>query len=211
MKIIKTFENFSEDKEYTFDELSQEAKDRAIEKERESMHDSMGDWWYEDVIQSETDKLIEEGFSDSDMEILFDGFNSQGDGASFTGRVNDNGVFVKETLGMKIPDAVTDNIFIEVVRTDSRHVHENTVRLDCEVDGEEEVEIINFGADIIINANVEDYCEDVNEKGGEWLKSRCIDIFNRLRKEYDGYFEESHIIADIKANGTLFDEEGNVI
>ena len=212
MKIIKTFENFSEDDvEYDFDELSADAKNHAVENERDSMHDAIGDWWYEDIINDETEKLKGEGFSDRNLEILFDGFNSQGDGASFTGRVDDNDVFIKETLGMKMPDAAIENILIEVIRIDSRHVHENSVRLQCEVDGEEEIEAFNFGEDIVINVNVEDYCEDIDKTGGEWVKSRCKSIFERLRKEYESHFEEEHIIADIKANGIKFDEDGNII
>jgi hypothetical protein len=165
MKIIKTFENFySEDyKEYTFDELSQEAKDHAIENERSSMYESMGDWWYEPIIEGETEKLESEGFDD--IEIQFTGFNSQGDGASFTGKISDKAIFVNETLGMKVKDIILDNMSISVIRTDTRHVHENSVRLDCEVDGEDEIDFFRAGADINITFNVQDYCDKIEEKG----------------------------------------------
>ena len=51
MKIIKTFEGFANEKSYTFDELSQEAKNHAIQNEINSMDDTMGDWWYEPIIE----------------------------------------------------------------------------------------------------------------------------------------------------------------
>jgi hypothetical protein len=211
MKIIKTFENFDNEgnKEYFFDELSQEAKDHAIENERSFMEENMGDWWYEPIIDGETEKLESEGFED--IDIQFTGFHSQGDGASFTGRVRDKEMFVNGMLGMKVKNIILDNISISVVRTDNRHLHENSVRFDCEVDGEDEIDFFRAGADINITFNVQDYCDKIEEKGSVWVKSRCLEIYKKLNKEYDTYFEDDHIIAGIKANDLKFDEEGNIL
>ena len=213
MKIIKTFESFEEDREYTFDELSQEDKDHEIENERNSMDDTMGDWWYEGIIEDEAQKLRDEGFVD--VEIEFSGFNSQGDGASFTGRVTDIKLFVEGTLNMqKINDRVLGNINISVVRIDSRHVHENSVRFDCEVEDEDEDEIVLFrapGSGLNISISTQSQCNDIEEVGGSWVRSRCKEIYSKLNKEYDSYFEDENIIADIKANDYKFDEDGNII
>jgi hypothetical protein len=210
MKIIKTFESF-EEKEYTFDELSQDAKNHAIENERGSLYDSMGDWWYEGTIEDEAQKLRDEGFED--VDIQFSGFHSQGDGASFTGRVSDIKLFVKGTLDMKtMSDQVLDNIYISVVRTDTRHVHENSVRFDCEVDGEEEIVLFRApGSNLDIKISIQSQCDKIEEVGAPWVKSRCKEIYEKLGKEYDSYFEEEHIIADIKANDCKFDEDGDLI
>jgi hypothetical protein len=213
MKIIKTFESFEEDREYSFDELSQDAKDHAIENERNSVDDHMGDWWYEGIIEDEAQKLRDEGFVD--VEIEFSGFNSQGDGASFTGRVTDIKLFVQGTLNMqKINDRILDNINISVVRIDSRHVHENSVRFDCEVEDEDEDEIVLFrapGSGLNISISTQSQCNNIEEVGGPWLRSRCKEIYFKLNKEYDSYFEDENIIADIKANDYKFDEDGNII
>jgi len=210
MRIIKTFESFDEDKEYTFDELSPEAKERAIENERSSMDESMGDWWYEPIIEGETEKLESEGFED--IDIQFTGFHSQGDGASFTGRVKDMKLFVKGTLGMKnIDDRVLENIEISIVRTYTRHVHENSVRFECKVDDEEEDIVLFRAAGLNIKISIPDQCQKIEEVGGPWVRSRCKEIYSRLNKEYDSYFEDDHIIADIKANDYKFDKDGNII
>lgn len=211
MKIIKTFESFEEEMEYTFDELSQDAKDHAIEKERSSMHDTMGDWWYEGIIEGETEKLKDEGLDD--IDIQFSGFHSQGDGASFTGRVTDIKLFVKETLDMKkMNDQVLDNISISIVRIDNRHVHENSVRFDCEVDGEDEIVLFRApGSDINISISVQSQCDKIEEVGVPWARGRCKEIYSKLNKEYDSYFEDEHIIADFKENDRKFDENGNLI
>jgi hypothetical protein len=212
MRIIKTFESFEEDKEYTFDELSPEAKDHAIENERSSMDDTMGDWWYEGIIEEEDNKLRDEGLYDVGIE--FSGFNSQGDGASFTGKVKDVKLFVKGTLGMKnVDDRVLENIEISIVRIDRRYFHENSVRFDCEVDSEEE-DIVLFrapGSGLDIKISIPGQCQKIEEVGAPWVKSRCKEIYSRLNKEYDSYFEDDHIIADIKANDYKFDEDGNII
>jgi hypothetical protein len=208
MKIIRTFESFDEHKRYEFDDLSQEAQQTAIENERNSMDEAMGEWWYEPIIEGETEKLKSEGFDD--IDIQFSGFHSQGDGASFTGEIPDRETFVKETLGMEMPDEVLENMHMVVIRTDTRHLHENTVRFDCEVDGEDEIQLLKLGADVDIKLDVQEYCDKIEKVASVWVKSRCQEIYSKLNKEYDSYFEEDHIIADIKANELKFDEDGNI-
>jgi len=97
-----------------------------------------------------------------------------------------------------------------VIRTDTRHMHENTVRFDCEVDGEDEISLLKLGAEVDIKFDVQEYCDEIEKVASVWVKSRCREIYNKLNKEYDSYFEEDHIIADIKANELKFDEDGNI-
>lgn len=70
------------DKGLPFDQLEDYAKEKALDRERDSVLRDQDTYWSEcitDDWKSELDKL---GFSDS--EISWSGFSSQGDGASFT-------------------------------------------------------------------------------------------------------------------------------
>jgi hypothetical protein len=70
-------------KVYKFDELSEQAKQVAIEENR----DINVDWdWYEPMFEGFKEQLEEVGFYD--VDIFFRGFYSQGDGASFDGKIN---------------------------------------------------------------------------------------------------------------------------
>jgi hypothetical protein len=66
---------------YSFDELSDKAKEKAIESIRNQEHYPHDDW-NEGVYESWKEKLNTFGYPDAD--IRYSGFWSQGDGASFT-------------------------------------------------------------------------------------------------------------------------------
>lgn len=75
-----------ETKVYTFEELSDEAKQVALDRHREiNAHDG----WWDPIYEGLTEKAKEAGFEVQD--IYFSGFWSQGDGAMFTYKgFNDN-------------------------------------------------------------------------------------------------------------------------
>jgi hypothetical protein len=70
-------------KTYSFDELSDTAKQKALEISRE---DNVGYYWTQVVEWDWQDKLEALGYYD--IGILYSGFWSQGDGACFTAKIN---------------------------------------------------------------------------------------------------------------------------
>lgn len=70
--------------ELAFSELSPDAQERAIEKERNYRYEDPDTDWAEHLTDEWKTELEEMGFSDP--EIAWSGFSSQGDGASFTCR-----------------------------------------------------------------------------------------------------------------------------
>jgi len=68
---------------YMFDELSEKAKERVLEKHRDINVDHE---WHESTIAAWKEKLAEKGFEDA--KIYFSGFSSQGDGACFDAECN---------------------------------------------------------------------------------------------------------------------------
>lgn len=111
---------------FKFNELSPDAQKKAIE----GLHDINVDydWW--EFEQTKTN-LATKGFEDAD--ISFSGFGSQGDGASFTARVNLE-TYLKDRPKYRriIPLAQQGYIAYKVSRISSHCFHENTCRIeDC--------------------------------------------------------------------------------
>ena len=201
---------------YEIHELSKASKKAAIEeiKRMDSFaeQDVDLDW----VIENETEDLQALGLDN--VEIAFTGFWSQGDGASFIGRVDDIPKFIK-TIGItdeilpKALEAFEDVYEMEIIRIDSRYVHENTVRFDIsEIDDPEILIMTGFGlGDVTLNLN--DILEEIGfeAKASKWVKDKCKEIYRKLEKAYEGEFSDEAAEQWADSMGMEFDKEGNLI
>jgi hypothetical protein len=152
------------------------------------------------------------------VEISFTGFWSQGDGASFTARVNDIPNFIK-TVGITddiLPKALKgfEEVYeMRIVRTDSRYSHENTVRFEIEeMDDTELILMSPFGVgDITIDLN--DLLGDIGleAKASAWVKAKSKEIYRELEKAYEDEFSDEAVIEWADDMGIEFDEEGNEV
>jgi hypothetical protein len=202
---------------YTILELNTEAKEKALQS---IMNDSIFrnkdvdlDW----AVENAQDEL-EEGFGLSNVEISFSGFWSQGDGASFTGRVVDIPKFIR---AIGIQDEILDKAMkaleevyeMSIVRIDSRYVHENTVRFDLDpIDDTELILMSPFGlGDITLDLNdllVEIGLED---KASKWVKEKSREIYDKLERAYEDEFSEDAAEEWADQWEIQFDEEGNEV
>jgi hypothetical protein len=201
-------------KTYKIHELSKEAKKSAIEeiKNRDSFQDRDIDLDW--VIENETEDL--EALGLENVEIAFTGFWSQGDGASFTARVNDIPNFIK-TIGItddilpKVLAAFEEVYEMRIVRTDSRHFHENTVRFEIEeMDDTELILMSGFGiGDITVDLN--ETLEEIGleDKASEWVKTKSKEIYRTLQKAYEDEFSDEVAEEWVDSMEIEFDEEGN--
>ena len=203
-------------KTYTISELSPEAKQTAIEGIRNDRGFTEREIDLDWVIENETEDL--EALGLDNVEIAFTGFWSQGDGASFTARVNDIPAFIK-TIGVtdeilpKVLAAFEEVYEMRIVRTDSRYFHENTVRFEIEeMDDTELILMSGFGiGDITVDLN--ETLEEIGleKKASEWLKAKCKEIYRKLEKAYDEEFSEEAAEELIDSIGMEFDKEGNEV
>ena len=201
---------------YTISELSPEAKKTAIEGIRNDRGFTERDVDLDWVIENETEDL--EGLGLENVEIAFTGFWSQGDGASFTARVNDIPAFIK-TIGVtdeilpKVLAAFEEVYEMRIVRTDSRYFHENTVRFEIEeMDDTELILMSPFGiGDITVDLS--ETLEEIGleKKASEWVKSKCKEIYRKLEKAYNEEFSEEAAEEWVDFIGIEFDEEGNEV
>ena len=204
-------------KTYEIHELSKASKKAAIEeiKRMDSFaeQDVDLDW----VIENETEDL--EALGLENVEISFSGFWSQGDGASFTGRVDDIPKFMK-AIGIdtsaildKALEAIPDVYDMYIVRIDSRYVHENTVRFEIEnIDDTELILMSGFGlGDITIDLNDVLVEIDFEAKASKWVKGKSREIYDKLEKAYEEEFSDEAAEQWADSMGMEFDKEGNLI
>lgn len=210
---------------YKYDELSESAKDTVRAK-------YIGiDLDMEHIIDDAKREGEKRGF-DLD-EVLWSGFNSQGDGASWTGQVklqtflehhlkeNDPNYAKYTTLLMLIDDGWVEHL-VSISRKSFMYNHANTMRIDQEfmgyVNATEEAVIGKDGP--LQGANVLQLYEGLNihsllDDLYEWVlkeaKDYANEIYERLESEYEDLMSDQHISLTADANGWEFDETGRLI
>lgn len=178
---------------FSFDELGEEAKARAIEDSRDIL--TSDGWWSESTLAHWKEELLPEaGYEEA--KISFSGFGSQGDGASFTAEVNLTTWFQKEDRAQEYAALIGDpNINAHIFRANHYYVHEHTVDVEVidEREESEEEELINqLRAEILADA-----------------RKLAREIYQELEEECE-YNESDEAIADVlRANDYYFLENGD--
>lgn len=230
---IKDFISFiseSEEETYSFEELSPEAQENALDNNRDINVDYDG--WEDGVTEPFKEEMSEIGIDD--ITISYSGFYSQGDGASFTSEDIDTrklfnaiGIQSNKSLDMETDDERKkgenkdfydlldrmedvgqlernrinpEEIRVTIERTDNRHVHYNTVRANVEIWDEPD------GWE-----EPEGFTEELEEKVTEYIRGLCKDLYRRLEKEYDFQTSDESVKETLIDNDYEFDEEGNII
>jgi hypothetical protein len=195
---------------YTFDELSKESQQKAIEKNYDfNVSES---WWSECVIDDRTAKLIEHGFNDA--KILYSGFGSQGDGACFTATLDNDGLlqFLTKTKELaKYPALVRaikkETIYCNIKITHSfNYLHAYSTTLG-------EFITNNTMPPPKLQKEYEQWYESFDgkcERGGSigWYYDECNDIYRHLEREYDYQTSDEAIGGSLIANEMTFLENG---
>jgi hypothetical protein len=208
-----------------FEDLDQRAKDNAIHRYGEPPDD-----WYECVY----DRFKEEGFAKGFFidEIQFSGFASQGDGASWTGRVHLM-PFIEHFVTHEHPEFSRYTVLLELLRNDwvdtmmgvSRksfyYNHSGTMSYDsirCYASlGEDNGDVIEHG--ILQGASVHELdqaidterlvCE-LEEFAIRMAREYADEIYKALREEYEGYTSEDYFKDLIYINGWRFNNKGEL-
>ena len=196
MRIIET-------KAYTFDELSDDAKEKLIEKFREDKYEYLNlDYFYDDCVY----QLEELGFVNPKIQYSL-GY-CQGDGLSFEAdkytRLED--LYIKELGKGKEHTAqvLADNSTFICTGNKGRYCYASTSDIDLYIE--------NYSS--TINTDCENINNVVDIVRGE-LEDLYVDICSNLEKQ--GYDEIEYqlsdecIIEDIQCNEYEFTKEGKLI
>ncbi len=189
--IIKTY--------LTFDELSEDQREKVIEKNRDI--NIYNDW--DDCMIEDLHGVISM-FGFRDVDISYSGFCSQGDGASFTAKMSSSDLIsiskhsylyrnnsnLHELITMHNALIKMGKAFdAEVTRTCHRYSHVNTVETSVDYDGtltEQEMELINNKLNFI-------------------KRRLCEYCYSRLESEYNYRLSDEAIEETL--DGLEFDSE----
>jgi hypothetical protein len=181
---------------YTFDELSDDAKEKARTWWREGQY---GDNFFAECVIDDA-KEIAALFGLNIDEVYWSGFSSQGDGACFTGVYS----YRKGALAAVKAHAPQDETLLAIVsalseaqrkgfyslgciiRHRGRYSHEMSMQFDCEY-------AMTTAQDEAISEPLRDYAR--------W-------IYRRLEDEYNYTMADEQVDESIRINEYTFNEEG---
>lgn len=198
-----------------FNQLPRKAQEKIIEN---NLHINVHhDWWdstYDDFKLS----MSACGFDVDD--IRFTGFCSQGDGASFDGRVDDWSLFNEsERLGLSEVQLnhINNEGSLVVSRSNSRYSHSNTMRasLDLRVPYNEDDEdfaavFCSYDDELRQAVFLSDLCQldvaSLEESITDALRGYADDLYADLEREYFYLISEEAILETMISNEMLEDE-----
>lgn len=219
---------------YTYDELSPAAKNKALTKYGEPEYQ-----WWDDVYDNARKDGWQYGFEVDD--IRFSGFASQGDGASWTGRVR---VVPYLDHKLKDPDALPPPLFgqytllremaendyvistIDVTRGGGMYVHENTMLCDSHFTDYGDVDPEYYGDNETLTTGVlkgarmrdllsaYDFGTVLNsliDDVQEAARSYARKIYGDLEREYDWLTSEENFRELAEINNWRFDASGEMV
>jgi len=181
--------------------IDDQLQNELIDKYRDINVDYL--WWdctYEDFkIEMQT-----KGITVDDMN--FTGFYSQGDGASFTGRVDMIQFLKVHELEQKYMGATffagQGELWAEITRGSSRYYHESSVSINLIADnfnnyeeGSTRYEVYDT-MDTVLNSEWKDLEEDVSDLCRGYMQ----DLYSKLRDEYEYLTSEEAVWETIVAN-----------
>lgn len=189
---------------YTFAELLERGDKAAIERAEQWLREAATDHeWYQWSLEQYAEEFAAVGVEVDAKDISFSGFWSQGDGASFTGRVVDLAKFVAAVA----PDnhrlawlaEVPDSVFIEFYRTSHHYSHENT----CSTRTEE-----YFGRRRREDSPLYAVLAELEADAEAWRYAESRRIYRELEAEYDALQSRENLLELAEANEYTFTESG---
>ena len=237
---IGTCEGCTEKTEFTFDELSDEAKTKARDKWRENSH--RDEWWdciYDDAVavgkligieigQRYEGKNRRTGAAIFSPDISFSGFCSQGDGCCYSGDLN-----IKDLKGcvekLKTHVGEGDTVLFELAAEGEALYNEVLRRLLVLRMQGVDVDDLNDNGDttevkldsVITIEGKERYyrttavlvgcVSEVEDAMSAYVSGFADWIYKQLEAEDEHMDSDEYIDGEIEANDLLFDESGSTI
>jgi hypothetical protein len=188
---------------YSFDELSEQAQQKAIETVRGWDH------LFEPDEEFVLEDIVAQNPHIKSMDISYSGFWSQGDGASFTGSIDGDWLidFFAENVNDELKTILRE-VEVSFFRHSSRYAHWNTVASELDsgdiVWADHIEENDNLRWNILFN-----YLDDMRQAIEEYRTDLCHDIYNALKQAYEQCHSDENITELIKANEYLFHSNGD--
>jgi hypothetical protein len=240
MRFILPFQSFfltesSSKQEFSFSELSPEVQSKVLDKYEEEYREYLDPWWYEDVVSNFESNLEDLGLEN--IKCNFTGFWSQGDGASFTGKVWDVEKFFKDALQLKSnewfkykediekPHRLKDlmDVFQELGFNDKMNpltpddfwinIERNSSSRyyhENTIAAELDVDEPLEGRGLTPEQNREcnKWLESLSDQITGWARTKSKELYSELEQEYTSLTSEKAIREWLKEEGYKFTEDG---
>jgi hypothetical protein len=209
---------------FRINELSAEAKEKALEKHRDW---NVQDEWYDFVVDAWKEKLDAIGFEHA--EIHFSGFSSQGDGACFDAHCNMDKL-LKSYYPKELVDFIVEyfDLSAKINTVNHHYSHENTrdfnLVWDCPNSFVKVMDVSTESLPLLIGT-VEEYAQKLldirirNQIGPIDLKefekdieenrtSLCRELYRELEDAYESLTTDEAVTESLEANEKEFTEDG---
>jgi hypothetical protein len=186
---------------FTYEELSDEAKEKARQIIGESNTDNS--WWYECI----TEEFDADGYFEVD-KVYFSGFWSQGDGAIFEySRITDK--LVNEAIeSLWLPKWKKDVLkglgFVGSGKHRGHYYHSGCCAHYIEQDTQQIYRYPN------IEKFYDTYLSEIEDYVISKYDELCGELYRSLEKEYCYQFSEECVVENIACNGYEFNENGTI-
>jgi len=208
---------------FKFNELSDDAKENAIERFRDINIDHE---WYDFTIEAA--KQIGETLGIEIENVYFSGFYSQGDGACFEGSYTYNkdwkANLTDHVGGDDLQALIKIGEALEAAQKDARYSLEATMKHDghhyyynsgcmdvhIEADSDKWIPVEHLMGEEAAFKLMEDAVENNHDHLKDTLRSFADWIYRNLEKEYEYLTSDEAVIESIEANEYDFDEDGEL-
>lgn len=183
------------------EELDDQQRSELIEKYRDINTDH--EWWNCTYDEFKLD-MQTKGITVDDMN--FTGFYSQGDGASFTGKVDMIQFLKFHELEQQYIGATffagQGELWADLIRNNSRYYHENSVDVFLEEDTFDNFEDGDIRGEVYkrMIEILQDEWKDLEEQVEQICKGYMQDLYSKLRDEYEHLTSKEAIWETIVAN-----------
>ena len=190
-------------KVFQFNELSEEAQEKAIEDFRNDRVQYDNDFVFEFTLDDWKEKLEKLGFTDP--KIYFSGFWSQGDGACFESDCDLVEIIkhlpTKDKYKRLMPFIEEGTVYCSIYSNSysTHYSHGRTRSIDLE---------FPFWNDNHPRATA--LCKELQEDLEEFRYDLCFDLYKELEQAWDYHVSDECIREDIEANEYTFFEDGKM-
>ena len=203
---------------YKFDELSDEAKQTAIESAR-YMDVDFFEWWgssFEMFAEAaelfgldvrQTRKYLVGGGHRYDPTIFFSGFSSQGDGACFEGSYS----YKKGALKATKQAFPADSELLRIVRDLQAIQQRNFYQLTATIKHRGQYNHSGCMDITVDRADGKAFSEDDEESLKQLMRDFADWVYSSLEKEYDYLTSDEAVAESLRANEVEFTEDGETI
>ena len=234
---LKKFNEFifeKEEKTYSFEELPEESKKKALEKNRDINTEYQD--WHDPIIEGFEEDMKKLGLDD--IVVRYTGFYSQGDGASFTAKVVDQDTFLRDALEIKSStefldmgddeDTSKEDDDLRQLMGDLRNIGYDTrekvnpedlylsiVEIysrhshEMSITGEVEIDYIDMvDGDDRDWTSFQDGMEDMLT---DWARDESKELYQRLYKYYEELQEDEAVADTLIAGDYDFNLDGDIV